>query len=129
MSTKAANPSSPDRNYPPEKYINVEELIEPLLKQILDTSTPLHTSTPLQFSELSKIKPSRTSSAVKSRSNFWERGDRVIALGSGGAFLGALIAQLPGAVIGGVIATLFAWFTYSSKVHPKTESVLDEQQG
>ncbi|WP_448599544.1 hypothetical protein [Thermoleptolyngbya sp.] len=66
------------------------------------------------------VKPLQRSNTAKSRSEFWERGDRVIALGSGGAFLGALLAQVPGAVVGGVLATLFAWFTYSPKTHPKT---------
>lgn len=45
------------------------------------------------------------------QANFWKRGDRVIALASGGAFLGVLIAQIPGAIIGGLLAAIYAWFT------------------
>jgi hypothetical protein len=43
--------------------------------------------------------------------DFWERGNRVVALASGGAFLGVLLAQLPGAILGGVLVGLYAWFT------------------
>lgn len=56
----------------------------------------------------------RLDSQLASRStqiDFWKRGDRVIALASGGAFLGVLLAQIPGAIIGGFLAALYAWFT------------------
>lgn len=43
--------------------------------------------------------------------NFWERGNRVVALASGGAFLGVLLAQLPGAIIGGILVAIYAWFS------------------
>ncbi|MBD2028297.1 hypothetical protein [Leptolyngbya sp. FACHB-711] len=46
-----------------------------------------------------------------SQDDFWKRGDRVIALASGGAFLGVLLAQIPGAIIGGLLAAAYAWFT------------------
>lgn len=42
--------------------------------------------------------------------NIWRRGDRMIALSSGGAFLGGLIAQVPGAAVGAVIGAIFGWF-------------------
>jgi hypothetical protein len=45
------------------------------------------------------------------QADFWERGNRVVALASGGAFLGVLLAQLPGAIVGGVLVALYAWFT------------------
>ncbi|MEO1146369.1 MAG: hypothetical protein AAFY26_12350 [Cyanobacteria bacterium J06638_22] len=51
----------------------------------------------------------------KTRSDFWARGDRLIALSAGGATLGAMIAQVPGAIIGGILAAIFAWSSYSSK--------------
>jgi hypothetical protein len=41
--------------------------------------------------------------------NFWEKGDRVLALGSGGAFLGVLIAGIPGAITGGLLASIYAY--------------------
>jgi hypothetical protein len=43
--------------------------------------------------------------------DFWERGNRVVALATGGAFFGVLLAQLPGAIIGGVLVALYAWFS------------------
>lgn len=45
------------------------------------------------------------------RVDFLERGNRVVALATGGAFLGVLLAQLPGAIIGGVLVALYAWFS------------------
>ncbi|MBD2243212.1 hypothetical protein [Nostoc sp. FACHB-888] len=41
--------------------------------------------------------------------NFWKKGDQVLALGSGGAFLGVLAAGLPGAIIGGLVASIYAY--------------------
>ncbi|WP_225226033.1 hypothetical protein [Komarekiella delphini-convector] len=41
--------------------------------------------------------------------NFWERGDRVLALASGGAFLGVLAAGIPGAIIGGLLVSIYAY--------------------
>ncbi|MEH1971089.1 hypothetical protein [Nostoc sp.] len=41
--------------------------------------------------------------------NFWRKGDQILALGSGGAFLGVLIGGTPGAVIGGLIASIYAY--------------------
>ena len=48
------------------------------------------------------------------KSEFLLRGDRVITLGSGGAFLGVLIFQIPGAVIGGLLAGIYAWLSFPS---------------
>lgn len=46
------------------------------------------------------------------RSRFLDRGDRVVTLASGGAFLGVLIAQIPGAIVGGLLAGIYAWFSF-----------------
>ncbi|MCC5640451.1 hypothetical protein LC593_32415 [Nostoc sp. CHAB 5844] len=51
------------------------------------------------------------------QTDFWKRGGRIIALASGGAFLGVLLVQIPGAIIGGLLAAIYAWFTA-----PKTKS-------
>lgn len=48
---------------------------------------------------------------ISKQADFWKRGDRVMALASGGAFLGVLLAQIPGAIIGGLLAAIYAWFT------------------
>ncbi|AFY97253.1 hypothetical protein [Chamaesiphon minutus] len=61
-------------------------------------------------------KLANSSKYLKQRSQFLERGDRVVALASGGAFLGVLIAQIPGAVIGGVLAGVYAWLSFPTVV-------------
>jgi hypothetical protein len=48
----------------------------------------------------------------KQRSQFLQRGDRVLTLASGGAFLGVLIAQIPGAIIGGLLIGVYAWLSF-----------------
>jgi phosphoglycolate phosphatase-like HAD superfamily hydrolase len=57
----------------------------------------------------------QASSQKAIRPNFWKRGDRVVTLASGGAFLGVLLAQIPGAVIGGLLAAIYAWFSAESE--------------
>lgn len=49
------------------------------------------------------------------KEEIWERGDRAIAIASGGAVLGGLIGQIPGAVIGGIAGALFGFFVLSKK--------------
>jgi len=44
-----------------------------------------------------------------------ERGDRAIATAAGGAFLGGIIAQLPGAIAGGVFGAVFGLFVRTKK--------------
>jgi uncharacterized membrane protein len=39
----------------------------------------------------------------------WQRGDRVMAMASGGAALGAMIGQVPGALIGAILAGVYGW--------------------
>lgn len=45
----------------------------------------------------------------------WNQGDRIVALVSGGAFLGVLLAQIPGAIIGGLLAGVYAWYTINHR--------------
>ena len=42
-----------------------------------------------------------------------KRGNTIVTMVSGGAFLGVLLAQFPGAIAGAIIAGIFGW--YSSK--------------
>jgi hypothetical protein len=51
-------------------------------------------------------------SSPKQKSRFLERGDRVVTLAGGGAFLGVLIFQIPGAIIGGLLAGIYAWWSF-----------------
>lgn len=53
--------------------------------------------------------------------NFWERGNRVVQLASGGAFLGVLLAQIPGAIVGGVSVAVYAWFTTPEQIEYKKQ--------
>jgi hypothetical protein len=52
--------------------------------------------------------------------SFIQKGDRIIAFASGGAFAGGLIAQIPGAIIGAVAGAMFGWFE-SSKIAKTSE--------
>lgn len=58
---------------------------------------------------------------ARDKGNFWERGDRALATGAGGAFLGGIIAQLPGALTGGVFGVLFGLFVVSNKHNSEAE--------
>lgn len=53
-------------------------------------------------------RPDNQASALNE--DIWNRGERMIALASGGAFLGGLIAQVPGAAIGAFLGATFGWF-------------------
>jgi hypothetical protein len=43
--------------------------------------------------------------------SIWQKGDRIIALTAGGIFVGGTIAQIPGAIIGGVLGTILGLFS------------------
>ncbi len=45
----------------------------------------------------------------------WEKLNRIAVMTIGGASLGAAIAQLPGAIIGGLSALLYGWYISSSQ--------------
>lgn len=60
------------------------------------------------------VQPLKTSATTAlTRSDFWKRGDRVIAMTAGGAALGGAIGQIPGAIAGGILAAVFGWLTYT----------------
>jgi len=81
------------------------------IAQILNTD-----NIPIAAKKFLSRRDSQLTDASK-QSDFWKRGDRVMAIASGGAFLGVLLAQIPGAIIGGLIAAIYAWFTA-----PQTQS-------
>jgi hypothetical protein len=43
------------------------------------------------------------------------RGNTIVTMVSGGAFLGVLLAQFPGAIVGAIVAGIFGWYTSKSK--------------
>ncbi len=49
--------------------------------------------------------------------NLWELGNKIIVFAGGGAFLGGVIGQFPGAIIGAISATLYA-IIFSRKQSP-----------
>ena len=50
------------------------------------------------------------------KEDIWVKGNRVIALASGGAFLGSFIAQVPGAIIGTIAGAVFGFFARVEKI-------------
>jgi hypothetical protein len=49
-------------------------------------------------------------SSQEAPDQFWDKTDRIAVMTAGGAALGGAIAQLPGAVIGGLIAAGYGWY-------------------
>lgn len=50
------------------------------------------------------------SSSQKTSDRFWDKTDRIAVMAAGGVALGGAIAQLPGAIIGGLIAAGYGWY-------------------
>lgn len=48
---------------------------------------------------------------MQNNKDFWKQGDRVLALTSGGVFLGVLLGQIPGAIVGGLLTFAYSWYT------------------
>lgn len=55
----------------------------------------------------------------KQKTDFWERADRIVVMAGGGAFLGGALAQLivgvaiaqvPGAIVGALLAASYGWY-------------------
>ena len=60
-------------------------------------------------------------------SQFWDKTDRMAVMTAGGIALGSMIAQLPGAIIGGVLATAYGWYIGFSKTQHSKRSTLIQQ--
>jgi hypothetical protein len=48
--------------------------------------------------------------ASQETSDQWERGRSVLVMIAGGTYIGSMIAQVPGAIVGGILGAAFAWF-------------------
>jgi hypothetical protein len=57
---------------------------------------------------LKKIDDTANQSDKMYPGDIWKLGNKIIVFVSGGAFIGNLIAQIPGAIIGGIIAAIYA---------------------
>jgi hypothetical protein len=60
---------------------------------------------------------------MKNKYDVWQLGNKIIVFAGGGAFLGGLIAQLPGAIIGVIIASI-----YASLIKPELKDNDDDLQ-
>lgn len=65
-----------------------------------------------EFNQLQQIVSSTKVSTIREIQNkrILKLGDRMIAFSSGGAFLGGLIAQIPGAIVGALAGAMFGLF-------------------
>jgi hypothetical protein len=57
-------------------------------------------------------------------SQFWDKTDRMAVMVAGGIALGSMVAQLPGAIIGGVVAAGYGWYIGFSKTKHSDKSTL-----
>jgi hypothetical protein len=73
---------------------------------------PLHSQSESEFSWLLTSK-SDTGSNPSKMNQLFQKGDRIIALSSGGAFLGGLIAQVPGSVVGALAGAILGYLGHS----------------
>ena len=55
----------------------------------------------------------------KSTDVFWDKADRIAVMIMGGAALGSAIAQLPGAIVSGVLAAGYGWYINFAKPQTK----------
>jgi hypothetical protein len=62
------------------------------------------------------VEPIQTAPTAKPE-DFWEKGDRIMIMAAGGAFVGGCIAQIPGAIVGSLIAGTYGW--YISFIKPR----------
>jgi hypothetical protein len=58
------------------------------------------------------ITPNRS---IAPSTSWIKRGNTIVTMTCGGAFLGVLLAQIPGAIVGGILACLLGWFTSRPK--------------
>lgn len=101
---------------------NITLLVQPTRTSSQDEQVNL----PFQFTQTNELAAKTESKLNKVENNrldlarnFVEKGDRTIAFSAGGAFLGGLIAQIPGAIVGALVGAIFGWF---EKDKPATSS-------
>jgi hypothetical protein len=63
-------------------------------------------------------------SSPQTPAQFWDKTDRMAVMVAGGIALGSMVAQLPGAIIGGVVAAGYGWYIGFSKTKHSDKSTL-----
>ncbi|MGF1570007.1 MAG: hypothetical protein ACFCVD_18380 [Nodosilinea sp.] len=68
------------------------------------------------MADSNELMGEKASAAIPPDQNrIFAKGNRVIAFASGGSFLGAMVGQIPGAVLLGLLGAVFA-FVYNPKI-------------
>jgi len=65
----------------------------------------------IRIDYLDSFRPlQQPSQPSRSLASLWERLDRIMVMAAGGAFLGGVVAQIPGALVGTILATLYGGY-------------------
>lgn len=101
------NPNQTSEVASAERESLEKRLLEKLeaLEQRLSKGESLH----------SENSPAQSKVPFSTTRDIWERGDRAIALAAGGSFLGGAIAQIPGAIVGGILGAALGLFGKSRR--------------
>jgi hypothetical protein len=75
------------------------------IHEVMPTSDWVTTAKRIARRQSSQVEPSR----------FWDKTDRIAVMMAGGAALGGVIGQIPGAIVGGVLAATYGWYISFAK--------------
>jgi hypothetical protein len=89
---------------------------EPSLADISSLAAQLFAADQPIMSARQWVEPSQTAPTAKP-ADLWEKGDRLMVMAAGGAFVGGCIAQIPGAIVGSLITG--AYGCYISFIKPR----------
>jgi hypothetical protein len=71
-----------------------------LISRVLATNDWVTTAKQLTYNLIDPQTPAQ----------FWDKTDRIVVMTGGGMAIGGAIAQLPGAIIGGILAAGYGWY-------------------
>ncbi|MDJ0732434.1 MAG: serine/threonine-protein kinase [Crocosphaera sp.] len=88
---------------------NLDPTLEKVLdKAIKDDPTVRYATADEMYQDLHSSQPKKIDGIEIDYQNInWKRGNKILAFASGGAFLGGIIAQIPGSIIGAVMAGIY----------------------
>jgi hypothetical protein len=106
---------------------SLQDEMQPEVLPYLDRFVSILKANAPSLKHLKMLKTEHSASTTESvtRNNSQEikaKGDRVIAYASGAAFLGGLIAQIPGAIAGALAGTLFGLLSKDRTAKPSANS-------